>query len=56
MRKILNDNGGKNIQLLAKIESIDGTKNLDSIIKACDGIMVARGDLGCDLPYEEVPY
>ncbi|GMO13348.1 MAG: pyruvate kinase [Mycoplasmoidaceae bacterium] len=56
LRAVLNANGGKNVKLLAKIESIDGTKNLDGIIKATDGIMVARGDLGCDLPYEEVPY
>jgi pyruvate kinase len=56
MRSILNSHGGKDVQLIAKIESLDGIKNLDAIIKACDGIMVARGDLGCDLPYEEVPY
>lgn len=42
--------------LISKIETEKGLKNLDEIIKVSDGIMVARGDLGVELPYEEVPY
>jgi pyruvate kinase len=56
IRSILNKNGGSKIKIISKIESTDGLKNLDGIIKASDGIMVARGDLGSEIPYEEVPY
>jgi pyruvate kinase len=56
IRNILNKNGGSNIKIISKIESTDGLKNLDGIIKASDGIMVARGDLGSEIPYAEVPY
>lgn len=44
------------IQILAKIESADSTKNLEDILDAVDGAMVARGDLGAELPIEEVPF
>ena len=44
------------IQILAKIESADSTKNLEEILDAVDGAMVARGDLGAELPIEEVPF
>lgn len=44
------------IQILAKIESADSVQNLESILDAVDGAMVARGDLGAELPVEEVPY
>ena len=43
------------IELIAKIESRAGVNNLDSIIEVCDGIMVARGDLGVEVPFEELP-
>lgn len=43
------------IDILAKIESAEAVPQLDAIIATCDGIMIARGDLGAELPYEEVP-
>lgn len=53
-RKILDDNNSK-VQLIAKIEKFDAVENIDEILEASDGIMVARGDLGIELPYFEVP-
>ena len=48
---------GKNspIKVISKVESVDAVKNLDAIIDASDSIMIARGDLGAELPVEEVP-
>ncbi|HBW34909.1 pyruvate kinase [Desulfosporosinus sp. BICA1-9] len=46
---------GATVQIIAKIESQEGIKNLDSILEVVDGLMVARGDLGVEVPVEEVP-
>ena len=53
-RKIITEHGAR-IQLFAKIEKFDAIQNIDSIIEASDGIMVARGDLGIEVPFYEVP-
>jgi len=55
IRKFLEDNGGRGIKIVAKIENREGVKNIDSIIRAVDGIMVARGDMGVEIPLEELP-
>ncbi|WP_415397539.1 pyruvate kinase [Sulfurimonas sp. CS5] len=53
-RKIINDNNGK-VQLFAKIEKFDAVENIDAILEHSDGLMVARGDLGIEVPFYEVP-
>lgn len=55
IRAILKENGGENIQIIAKIENKEGVLNIDSIIDVTEGIMIARGDLGVEVPAEDVP-
>ncbi len=54
-REILKQCGREDMQIIAKIESTTGVDNLDSIIEVSDGIMVARGDLGVEVPLEQLP-
>jgi len=55
IRKILEENGGSHIKIISKIENRDGIKNINDILEATDGLMIARGDLGVEIPLEEVP-
>lgn len=55
IRKVLHDLGGDRIHVYSKIENQEGVDNVEEIIKYSDGIMVARGDLGVEIPIEKVP-
>lgn len=56
MSAFLTEHGGGDIALIAKIENRTGINNVKEICEACEGIMIGRGDLGVEVPFEELPY
>lgn len=55
LRRLLDENGGEHVNIMAKIENPDGVENIHEIIEHCDAVMVARGDMGVEIPLEDVP-
>ena len=55
VKNLLNANGGENIDIIAKIENRSGVDNIEEICKECSGIMIGRGDMGVEIPFEELP-
>lgn len=55
IRKILQEHNGNGINIIAKIENMQGVENCEDILRMSDGIMIARGDMGVEIPLEEVP-
>ena len=55
IRKLLDENGGEDIEIIAKIENRSGVDHVVEICENCSGVMIARGDLGVEIPYVEVP-
>lgn len=55
IKNFIEENGGKNIDVIAKIENRAGINNIDEICEVCEGIMIARGDLGVEVPFTELP-
>lgn len=56
IKELLKANGGEKISVIAKVENAEGLKNIDEIIRESAGVMVARGDLGVEIPPQEVPH
>lgn len=56
VKDVLNKHNAGNIKVISKIENREGVDNFDEILAVSDGIMVARGDLGVEVPFEEIPY
>ena len=55
IRNLLDENGGEDIEIIAKIENQAGVDNVEDICAVCSGVMIARGDLGVEIPFVEVP-
>ena len=55
IRSFMQEHGGSDVDLIAKIENQSGVDNIEEICSVCDGIMVARGDMGVEIPFEELP-
>ena len=55
VRQFLDEHGGQYISLIAKLENQSGIDNVEEICEACEGIMIGRGDMGVEIPYEELP-
>ena len=55
VRRLLDENGGSDIEIIAKIENQSGVDNVEEICEVCSGVMIARGDLGVEIPYVELP-
>ena len=55
LKNFLHEHGGDDIDVIAKIENQSGVDNIDEICSACEGVMVARGDLGVEVPFTELP-
>lgn len=55
LRKVLDEVDCHSIRIIAKIENMDGVENIDEILRVADGIMVARGDMGVEIPFEQIP-
>ena len=56
IQEFLSEHGAeKKIELIAKIENQSGVDNIEEICSACDGIMIGRGDMGVEIPFEELP-